>query len=355
MNKVIKLTIPLFACLELLTISGCDQDDVTTKKDMITGIVMETQPNKTYYLKNEVLEVEGATIAVQYSQKEDVIVPVTIDMVSSVDMSTPGEKQPMVTYKKDNMEYTTSFKITVADYVDVTTEEELTQAIENASKDVAIHLKKKETPYNMHHLEIDKSLTLIGEKDATIQVDSDAISGQAGVYIKASDVSLKQLTIEMNGNTLHALKVSSNGTEKLDNILLESITMEGGKGLNLHKADTTLKDCVINVDETTKSVALSIASSNVTIEDCTIYHGSWGSIGLMHKVVDQDAPDYDEVTQMYPGNGKVTFKGDNTISGHVYIEYSEASKNTIENLGWETILQGTTLIYWNPDIEKPTA
>ena len=41
-------------------------------------------------------------------------------------------------------------------------EEELTQAIENASKDVAIHLKKKETPYNMHHLEIDKSLTLIG-------------------------------------------------------------------------------------------------------------------------------------------------------------------------------------------------
>ena len=68
MNKVIKLTIPLFACLGLLTISGCDQDDVTTKKDMITGIVMETQPNKTYYLKNEVLEVEGATIAVQYSQ-----------------------------------------------------------------------------------------------------------------------------------------------------------------------------------------------------------------------------------------------------------------------------------------------
>ena len=67
------------------------------------------------------------------------------------------------------------------------------------------------------------------------------------------------------------------------------------------------------------------------------------------------SPDYDEVTQMYPGNGKVTFKGDNTISGHVYIEYSEASKNTIENLGWETILQGTTLIYWNPDIEKPTA
>lgn len=47
MNKVIKLTIPLFACLGLLTISGCDQDDVTTKKDMITGIVMETQPNKT--------------------------------------------------------------------------------------------------------------------------------------------------------------------------------------------------------------------------------------------------------------------------------------------------------------------
>ncbi len=355
MNKAVKLAIPLFACLGLFGIVGCDKDDVNVNKDVITGIKMESLPNKTYYLKDEVFEIEGATIAVQYSKKEDVIVPVTIDMVSSVDMSTPGEKQPLVTYKKDNMEYTTSFKITVADYVDVTTEEELTQAIANAQKDVAIHLKKKDTPYEMHHLEIDKSLTLIGEKDATIQVDSDAISGQAGVYIKSNDVTLKQLTIEMNGNTLHALKVSSNGNDHLQNIHLESLTVEGGKGMNLHKADTTLKDCVINVDETTKSVALSIASSNVTIEDCTIYNGSWGSIGLMHKIVDEDASDYDQVTQMYPGNGKVTFKGENTISSHVYIEYNEASKNTIENLDWETIQQGTTLIYWNPEIEKPTA
>ena len=99
-------------------------------------------------------------------------------------------------------------------------------------------------------------------------------------------------------------------------------------------------------------MALSIASSNVTIEDCTIYHGKWGSIGLMHKIADQNAPDYNQTVSLYPGNTKVIFKGENTISSIVYVEYSEESKNTIENLDWEQVKEGTTLIYKNPSLNN---
>ena len=345
------LMIPIFAGLGLFCISGCDKKDIT-EQNKITGIVMETEPDKTFYLVNEEFDITGASIAVNYQKQNKEIVPITKEMVSTIDMSTPGIKKPMVTYKKEQLEFTTSFTIEVVNYQSVTNEEELSQALNNIENNQAIYLKSKETPYDMHHIEITKNIAIIGEPTTSIQVDSDAISGQAGIYIKSDDVTLSNLTIEMNGNTLHSLKASSNDTDKINNILLENVTIEGGKGVNFHKADATLRNCIFNVDETTKSVALSIASSNILIENCTIYNGTWGSIGLMHKTANESDDNYDEIISTYPGNTKVTFKGENTISNHVYIEYYKTSKNTIENLNWETITQNDTLIYWNPKIKQ---
>lgn len=359
MNKTCKISfLTISACFGLSLCNGCTSDkksNHTTSQTIPQAVVkLETQPHKDFYLVGETFDVSGATLSIQFGNQQKEIIPITNEMVSDIDMSTPGIKKPLVTYRYHNQDYTTSFSITVADFVSVKTEEELTSAINDAKKDIVILLKKKDTPYNMHHLEILKSLHLRGEENVSIQIDSDPISSQAGIYIKASDVTIDNLTIEMSEKSLHSLKVSHNSQDtKVDNITFKDCTFEGGKGVNFHGGNNILlKNCTINVEDTSPSVALSIASSNVTIEDCTIYHGKWGSIGLMHKIADQNAPDYNQTVSLYPGNTKVIFKGENTISSIVYVEYSEESKNTIENLDWEQVKEGTTLIYKNPSLNN---
>ena len=81
-------------------------------KDIVTGIEIKTDPNKTEYKYGEELDLTGATISV-VKGSGTVEIPVTEDMVSGYDKEKLGEQTIKVTYGGEE----TTFKVTVKDYV----------------------------------------------------------------------------------------------------------------------------------------------------------------------------------------------------------------------------------------------
>ena len=81
-------------------------------KDIVTGIEIKTNPNKTEYKYGEELDLTGATISV-VKGSGTVEIPVTEDMVSGYDKEKLGEQTIKVTYGGEE----TTFKVTVKDYV----------------------------------------------------------------------------------------------------------------------------------------------------------------------------------------------------------------------------------------------
>ena len=81
-------------------------------KDIVTGIGIKTNPNKTQYKYGEELDLTGATISV-VKGSGTVEIPVTEDMVSGYDKEKLGEQTIKVTYGGEE----TTFKVNVKDYV----------------------------------------------------------------------------------------------------------------------------------------------------------------------------------------------------------------------------------------------
>ena len=81
-------------------------------KDIVTGIGIKTNPNKTQYKYGEELDLTGATISV-VKGSGTVEIPVTEDMVSGYDKEKLGEQAIKVTYGGEE----TTFKVNVKDYV----------------------------------------------------------------------------------------------------------------------------------------------------------------------------------------------------------------------------------------------
>ena len=81
-------------------------------KDIVTGIGIKTNPNKTQYKYGEELDLTGATISV-VKGSGTVEIPVTEDMVSGYDKEKLGEQTIKVTYGGEK----TTFKVNVKDYV----------------------------------------------------------------------------------------------------------------------------------------------------------------------------------------------------------------------------------------------
>ena len=68
-------------------------------KDIVTGIGIKTNPNKTQYKYGEELDLTGATISV-VKGSGTVEIPVTEDMVSGYDKEKLGEQTIKVTYEQ---------------------------------------------------------------------------------------------------------------------------------------------------------------------------------------------------------------------------------------------------------------
>ena len=81
-------------------------------KDIVTGIGIKTNPNKTQYKYGEELDLTGATISA-VKGSGTVEIPVTEDMVSGYDKEKLGEQTIKVTYGGEE----TTFKVNVKDYV----------------------------------------------------------------------------------------------------------------------------------------------------------------------------------------------------------------------------------------------
>ncbi len=107
-----------------------------------------------------------------------------------------------------------------------------------------------------------------------------------GVLVGKSNTVLCDLAIVSTEGRAgyNNLKVSDEfaaSVEHLDNIVIENVLIEGGKGIDIHNADATLDNVTV---KESKGASIAVSNgSNVTIRDCTTADGAWGSIGVMYK------------------------------------------------------------------------
>lgn len=164
---------------------------------------------------------------------------------------------------------------------------------------------------------------------ATIIETTSAISNQAGMYVRGSDVTIEGITVrsEIGDGNVSALKV---GGDAAQNIVIKDVTIEANgeaSALNIHNADNVT---VSNVTlENYGKVGIAIAAADgVTIEGVNFAEATdasgdavWGDIGLMWKNDD----DYDEpVSNVTLGAGNVFALNkiySDDITGASYSEY----------------------------------
>lgn len=154
-----------------------------------------------------------------------------------------------------------------------------------------------------------------GQYETMIDCKAIDVDGQAGVYIGANNVTLKDMTITTSGAKLDAVKVSyTNAAETqplltgivLENLMLNSAT---GNGLNLHGVDGVT---VTNVEATGGKCGLSLANAkNVTVRDSAL-EGKWGSVGMMYKAENPNGT--------YNNPVELTLAGANRLTGMIYSE-----------------------------------
>ncbi len=166
--------------------------------------------------------------------------------------------------------------------------------------------------YDLGHLEIANEINLKGTSvdNTIIKVNSDPISGQAGVYVKANG-SISNLSIHMdnssNPTAFDALKVSGNTYGSITDYKISNIEVIGGKnGINVHGVRNAIIDGVTVCYATGNLV--SVASSTVTISNSNLALGGWNRvIAIAYK--------YNDVS--YPTSAKVTIAANNIINGPI--------------------------------------
>ena len=227
-----------------------------------------------------------------------------------------------------------NFKVTVSDAL---SSDDLNDLVANVPAGTIIFMKNGE--YNLGHLEINNSIILTGEskENTIINVDSDSISGQAGIYFKGNG-TIENLKVKMNNTGLAAIKASFNSYGMLDNVTIQNVIVEGGKsGINIHGVKNAVID---NVEISGSSaVSLSVASSDVTLKNSNLELGGWGgSIGIM----------YDPNNLIsYPSASVVHVEDNNTLGIAVYAEYyTHGNKFEFDsNYKVNEVVLGTKKIY----------
>ena len=151
-------------------------------KDIVTGIGIKTNPNKTQYKYGEELDLTGATISV-VKGSGTIEIPVTEDMVIGYDKEKLGEQTIKVTYGGEEA----TFKVTVKDYV----------------KDIIlVNPDKTEYQYG-------ESLDLTGGS-----VQKVMASGAAVAAVPLTDDSVTLSTFNPNQSGIQTIKVTYEGKTK---------------------------------------------------------------------------------------------------------------------------------------------
>ena len=201
----------------------------------------------------------------------------------------------------------------------VTNSEELLTAIANAQEGDVIYLAPGTfAPAAGEQWKITtKGITLVGsgEGETVLNAGQFAVSGQAGLYVAADNVTIRNMTVktESTDGNVAALKVTdyNNVATAINNFTLENVTITGNKGhgLNLHNVNGAT---VSNVTVTAYGkVGLSFAmAKNVVVTNTSIAAGGWADAGFMYA----DRAGYEEPSS-------VTFGAGNTFgNGTVYSE-----------------------------------
>lgn len=224
----------------------------------------------------------------------------------------------------------------------VSNADELIAALNNTELQV-IGLKKGVFDLTVKGLAITRPVTLIGAGEGTvIKVGSDSISNavskQAYLYIKSSDVTLSDMTIEsvqtadatQSGSKqfVDTVKVSSGRKDATtgeaipaSNVTISNVNVIGetNNGINLHKTkDVTLNN--VSVSGTMHKCAVAIAESeNAVLRGCSLPSGEWGAVGVMYE-------------DTYKSGSSVTLE--DCEVGHVYAEHpaGQSDINTIVGL-----------------------
>lgn len=195
--------------------------------------------------------------------------------------------------------------------------------------------------YNLGHLEVANNIILEGSSNNTIlNVDSDPISNQAGVYVKTS-ATIKNLKIVANTSKvakLNALKVSANSDSTISHATIADVVIVGGyHGINIHGVeDATINN--VNISGT-DALAISVASSDVKLTNSTLVAGSFGyAMGIMYNP--SDLVSYPCVSNVYVGTG-------NTINDGIYAEYYEEGNvyTFADSSKWTEVINGTNKEY----------
>lgn len=195
--------------------------------------------------------------------------------------------------------------------------------------------------YELGHLEVNNEINLKGTSENTIlNVNSDPISGQAGVYVKANG-SISNLTINMDNSTnekaLDALKVSGNTYGSINDYKVSNIKVVGGKsGINIHGVTNATIDGVEISNASGKSI--SVASSNITVSNSIVPIAGWGyAITIEYKANNIS----------YPAPATVTIANGNTIGGKVEVNYYTVGNDYVFNDGatWEATTSGDYKAY----------
>ena len=86
--------------------------------DKITKIEVTTMPSKVTYLYNDLLSTTGGKVTLTKASGNIEVIDLTSDMVTGYNKTTLGEQTLTVTYTKDGVTQTCTYKVTVNNYVD---------------------------------------------------------------------------------------------------------------------------------------------------------------------------------------------------------------------------------------------
>ena len=204
--------------------------------------------------------------------------------------------------------------------------------LENDMEDMLNMLPNKTTvlfesgEYNLESLFVNKELSLIGSSDGktlfNVSTPANLSGKEGGAILIAKSGNMENIIINMsedesiNDYKSDAIKITSEKYENdslvlIENYSFKNVEINGGlSGLNIHGVKNAKVDGI--VVNNTKKLGISIASSNVEINNANIQSGIWGNIGIMYAQ-----------NSSYPTASMVKLGTNITISSLIYAEGNE--------------------------------
>jgi hypothetical protein len=171
-------------------------------------------------------------------------------------------------------------------------------------------------------LNVDKSLTIIGESETGVVINAG--SSGYGILVTADDSSLSNFTLVGTASNSYGLKASPGGVggpgSRLNDLNIENVTVRGfgGSEVDLNGVLIATLSAVTADGDGTAGVGIAISdSANITLTDVTTTGNLWGSVGLYSTNVY-----YDQQTN------NIVFSGSYTHDESVGIYADDASATT---------------------------